>query len=249
MTEIKRINRDILRKGRSFVLSIGIHALFFVIGSLLLTFVNNAEPSSGYVEVTAIRGIPSQMTSKEKTAKDESLTAETPEKPESNESSASDKKADNERDAASGYMDMRTSGFDSTSLNQVYREKTLNLNIKYPVGWVFLDQQVRKKIDGITFWAAQGVYDPPPYIHVEVLDKYLFNESKYKHRYEFRDFTGYYNDPVEIDDQVTQLVYIRTEDDEDFSIKLIMKGREQFKAFQPVFFAMIKSFRFGNSIF
>jgi len=60
---------------------------------------------------------------------------------------------------------------------------------------------------------------------------------------------AYYNDPEELADQVSQIVYLRTSTDEDFSIKLIIKGSEAFKSFQPRFFAIIKSFKFGASIF
>lgn len=243
MQELKAADKDFLRGGGSFILSVFLHIVVFLLSAFLLSLLDNRQTlSSGYVEVTTVRGISLPEKTEEKSEegiKDENIPAETIE----------EKVKSEDNSVSAGYLDMRTSGFDSTSLNQVYRESTLNLNIKYPVGWVFLDQQVKKKIDGITFWAAQGNYDPPPYIHVEVLEKYLFNENRYKYHYDFRDFTGYYNDPVEMDNQVTQVVYIRTDDDEDFSIKLIMKGKDQFKSFQPVFFAMIKSFRFGNSLF
>lgn len=243
MPDEKAINNDLIRGGSSFILSIGIHALIFIMVSFLLTFLDIEPVSSGYVEVRTVQTTPAQVNSEktetEETVKDEKLPAETSE----------ERPIKKEEIIETGYLNMANSGFDSTSLNQVYKESTLNLKIKYPVGWVYLDQQVKKKIDGITFWAANSNFDPPPYIHVEVLEKYLFNESRYQHHQKFHDFTGYYNDPVEMDNQVTQVVYIRTGDDEDFSIKLIMNGKDQFKAFQPVFFAMIKSFKFGNSIF
>jgi len=246
---IKILNPDLLNAARSFILSLGIHALVFVLLSFLLAYVERDPVSSGYVELTALRGItaPEETEQKpEETLKEETVKEkEEPAPAETKE----EKPAPVEEAPSSGYLNMKTSGFDSTSLHQVYHETTLNLKMKYPAGWVYLDQQVKKKIDGITFWAAQSNFDPPPYIHVEVLEKYLFNESKYKYKHNFRNFTGFYNDPVEMDNQVTQVVYIRTNDDEDFSIKLIMKGQDQFKAFQPVFFAMIKSFKFGNSIF
>lgn len=241
MQAVKTFNKDIVRGGASFLLSVVIHAVVFVLLGILLTYLDNDDSlSTGYVELTAIRGLtsPPEAEKKEETAPDELSEEIVPEESKPEEKSAND-----------ASVALGIPGFDSTSLNQVYKEPTLNLKIKYPVGWVYLDQQVKKKIDGITFWAAQSNYNPPPYIHVEVLEKYLFNESRYKYKYDFRDFMGYYNDPVEMDNQVTQVVYIRTEDDEDFSIKLIMNGREQFKSFQPVFFSMIKSFRFGNSIF
>jgi len=48
---------------------------------------------------------------------------------------------------------------------------------------------------------------------------------------------------------LTQVVYIRTENDEDFKIKLMMKGEKEFKAFQPRFWAILKSFKFGKTLF
>jgi hypothetical protein len=150
---------------------------------------------------------------------------------------------------AGGYYNMNSGGFDSTGLGQVYQEPTLKVRLNYPSGWIYLDQQRKRKLDGITFWASLGDYYPPPYIHVEVVEKYVFNPDQYKYKYDFDLFTGYYNDPEEMENQVSQTIYIRTSDDEDYSIKLIMQGREAFKEFQPVFFAMVKSFRFGNSIF
>lgn len=148
-----------------------------------------------------------------------------------------------------GYYNINSGAFDSTGLSQVYQESTLKVRMKYPSGWVYLDQQRRRKLDGVTFWASMGSYNPPPYIHVEVVEKYLFNPDQYSLKYDFGRFTGYYNDPVELEGQVSQTIYIRTGDDEDYSIKLIMQGHEAFRQFQPVFFAMVRSFRFGDSLF
>lgn len=148
-----------------------------------------------------------------------------------------------------GYYNMNSGGFDSTGLSQIYQEPTLKVRLNYPAGWIYMDQQRRRKLDGITFWASVGSYNPPPYIHVEVVEKYIFNPDQYKYKYDFNRFTGYYNDPEEMENQVSQTIYIRTGDDEDYSIKLIMNGKDAFKEFQPVFFAMVKSFRFGNSLF
>ena len=138
---------------------------------------------------------------------------------------------------------------DTAGLYQVYKESTLDVSIRYPVGWTYIDQDIRDKLDGVTFWAANSVYSPPPYVHVEVKDKYLFSPKRYKYSINTDDYTAYYNDPEELSGQVSQEVYIRTGIDEDFSIKLIMKGLESFKTFQPVFFGMIKTFKFDNSLF
>jgi hypothetical protein len=140
-----------------------------------------------------------------------------------------------------------TAGLDSLGLSHIYKESTLNVEMKYPVGWIYIDQQRNKKLDGITFWAVDDSYNPPPYVHVEVVEKYLFNAAKYKYTYKFKNFEGYYNEPEEMEGQVNQQIYIRTKVDEDFIIKLIINGRDNFNKFQPVFFAMVNSFQFGNS--
>lgn len=147
------------------------------------------------------------------------------------------------------YYDISKSDADTSSLEQVYSESTLNVRMKYPRGWVFIDQNVKKKLDGVTFWLSDGVYNPPPYVHLEVKEKYLFNESRFKYSFSLGGSIAYYNDPEELENQVSQIIYIRTDSEEDYSLKLIINGKESFKRFQPVFFGMIKSFKFGTSIF
>jgi hypothetical protein len=151
--------------------------------------------------------------------------------------------------SASGYYKFTGSGNDTSGLVQVYAEKTLNVKIKYPLGWTFVDQDRSNKLDGVTFWINNGDFDPPPYIFLEVKEKYLFNPSKYKFNSKLSNSIAYYNDPEELEGQVSQVFYIRTETDEDYSLKLIIKGKDTFMAFQPIFFAMIKSFNFGKSLF
>lgn len=138
---------------------------------------------------------------------------------------------------------------DTTNLDQYYRETTLNVSIKYPRGWTFVDQNVKNKLDGVTFWAMDGIYDPPPYIHLEVKEKYYFNESKYKYKMELENCVAYYNDPEIIENYFIQNVYLRTETNEDFNLKLMMVGEQAFISFQPKFFGMIKTFDFGTSFF
>lgn len=138
---------------------------------------------------------------------------------------------------------------DTAGLYQVYKESTLDVSIRYPIGWTYIDQDVKNKLDGVTFWATDSIYSPPPYIHIEVKKKYLFNPNRYKYSIKTDDYTAYYNDPEELSGQISQEVYIRTGIDEDFSIKLIMEGGESFNTFQPVFFGMIKTFKFDNSLF
>lgn len=138
---------------------------------------------------------------------------------------------------------------DTTNLDQIYSEPTLNVSIKYPKGWTFIDQNQKNKLDGVTFWETDGLYNPPPYIHLEVVDNEMFLEKRYAYKINLEKYKAYYNDPEEMHGYLTQVVYIRTENDEDFKIKLMMKGRTEFKAFQPRFWAILKSFKFGKSLF
>lgn len=130
---------------------------------------------------------------------------------------------------------------DTTNLDLIYAEKTLNLSIKYPRGWTYIDQNKKNKLDGVTFWSLEGNYNPPPYIHLEVVEKYLFNPNKYKYKVRQFNCEWFFNDPVNIEGQISQEIYIHTENEEDFVVKLIMKGEEQFKSFQSKFFAIVKS--------
>lgn len=138
---------------------------------------------------------------------------------------------------------------DSTNLDQVYTESTLNVSIKYPKGWTFIDQNKKKKLDGVTFWASDGQYNPPPYIHLEVVSKDMFIEKRFFYKMELEKYLAYYNDPEEMQGYMTQIIYIRTGNNEDFRLKLMMKGKTEFYSFQPRFWAILKSFKFGNSFF
>jgi hypothetical protein len=149
----------------------------------------------------------------------------------------------------SGYYNFEGTGNDTSGLEQIYSENTLNVKIKYPLGWTFVDQDNHNKLDGVTFWANNGIFNPPPYIFLEVKEKYLFNPSRYKFSTKLANSVAWYNDPEELEGQVSQVFYIRTETDEDYGIKLIMTGKDTFIAFQPIFFSMIKSFNFGKSLF
>lgn len=147
------------------------------------------------------------------------------------------------------YYSFARAKADTSSLVQVYSEPTLRVRLKYPNGWTYIDQDIKNKLDGVTFWAANSNISPPPYVHLEVKDKDIFNPKRFKYKDRINDYTVYYNDPEELEEQVSQVFYFRTETDEDFSMKLIIKGRENFKIFQPQFFGMLKTFRFGNFIF
>lgn len=138
---------------------------------------------------------------------------------------------------------------DTTNLDQLYTESSLNVSIKYPKGWTFIDQNKKKKLDSVTFWANDGTYNPPPYIHLEVVDSDFFIENRFSYKLELGKNQAYYNEPEEMQGYMTQIVYIRTGEDEDFRLKLMMKGKSEFYSFQPKFWAILKSFQFGSSFF
>ncbi len=149
----------------------------------------------------------------------------------------------------SQYYSFAKANADTTSLEQVYSEPTLKVRLKYPNGWTYIYQDVKNKLDGVTFWDANSTISPPPYVHLEVKGKDIFNPKRFKYKKEMNSYTVYYNDPEELEEQVSQIFYFRTETDEDFSMKLIIKGKENFKILQPKFFGMLKTFRFGNTVF
>lgn len=138
---------------------------------------------------------------------------------------------------------------DTTNLDQLYTETSLNVKIKYPKGWAFIDQNKNKKLEGVTFWVNDGTIIPPPYLHLEVINKDMFIEKRYKYKTDFEKYIAYYNDPEELQDYLTRVIYIRTEDDQDFQLKLMIKGKKEYESFEPKFWAILKSFDFGKSLF
>jgi len=97
-----------------------------------------------------------------------------------------------EKSTAANYINFTDINADTTSLEQLYTEPTLSVKIKYPAGWTFVDQNNKNKLDGVTFWSLTNEFDPPPYIHLEVKEKYLFSKSRYSYKKEFNNFTAYY---------------------------------------------------------
>jgi len=138
---------------------------------------------------------------------------------------------------------------DTTSLDQVYHESTLDVTLHYPNGWTYIDQDVQNKLDGVTFWFTQTNISPPPYVHLEVEDKDLFDPQRYKYKTLINGYDIYFNDPQELEGQISQTIYIHTGSDEDYSLKLIIEGKSAFNSFQPIFFGMVKTFKFGKSLF
>lgn len=230
----KERNKSLLTWLRTYIFSIGIHitALVFVtvLGNLRL---QNAlvNPVFYTIEFNNLSATMDEF----ETKKDEIIEDSSPQQI-------------SEEPAVQNFI-FNDIAADTTNLDQLYRETTLNVSIKYPRGWTFVDQNVKNKLDGVTFWASDGLYNPPPYIHLEVKEKYYFNGQRYKYQVEYDNYTAYYNDPEIIENYYIQNVYLRTKTSEDFNIKLIMVGEDAFKSFQPRFFGMIKSFNFGSSFF
>ncbi len=225
----------------SLFLSVLIHFSIVLVAIVLSHIFHKDFESPGYVVLSTIKGIAStgnlsEIEKKTSNVKDEKV-----------QDSKEQFEASNEKAGINNSFLIEASGSDSSGLNQIYSEKTLNVKIRYPLGWIYIDQQKKSKLDGVTFWAGEGIFDPPPYIHLEVTDKYYFNPQKFKFSYKFKDFEGFYNEPEELEGQISQTLYIRTESDNDFTIKLIIQGRENFEKFKPVFFAMVNSFQFGSS--
>ncbi len=132
---------------------------------------------------------------------------------------------------------------DSTLLDLEYKETTLNVRMRYSEGWAFLDNNERSKLDAVTFWNPN--IPNSPWVQLKVTDKYLFRESRYKHKEELDEYIVYYNDEKELEGEVKFEVYLRTESSEDYIITYRVKGMDTFKKYKPVFMAMLKSFRFG----
>ncbi len=132
---------------------------------------------------------------------------------------------------------------DSTLLDLEYKETTLNVRMRYSEGWAFLDNNGGSKLDAVTFWNPN--IPNSPWVQLKVTDKYLFRESRYKHKEELDDYTVYYNDEEELEGEVKFEVYLRTDSSEDYIITYRVKGMDTFKKYKPVFMAMLKSFRFG----
>ena len=236
-----------LRKSYKMFLSIGMWTavIFFVLLTTLPLIYKALVPrgelttnKKKVVQITNLPEPPSIGEKKENTLKPEKKNIESLKVTES----ASDAQTNE-------ALDFFNQNADTTSLEQIYNESTLNVSIKYPIGWTFIDQNVDKKLDGVTFWSNTSDYSPPPVIHLEVRDRSLFNESKYKHNLTVDEAVIYFNDPEKLANYFSQTFYFRTESGEDFSLKLTIKGEEAFKSFIPTFYGMLKSFKFGSSWF
>jgi hypothetical protein len=215
----------------SFLLSLLFHLMLFIVAAFYISLqIQNPIINSVYLDFQ--KKDFSQRNDLEEVIKNEEKMD--PEKEIANE-------------PADAFYNFSKTEYDTSEVKQIYKESTLNVSLRYPNGWTYIDQNVKEKLDGVTFWSTQGNYEIPPYIFLEVQDKYIFNPSRYKYKLEQKGNIYYYNDPEEMEGYYTQIIYIRTESDEDYSLKLMVKGKETFNSFQPVFFSMAKSFSFGKS--
>ncbi|MCX8056660.1 MAG: hypothetical protein N3F03_03490 [Ignavibacteria bacterium] len=137
---------------------------------------------------------------------------------------------------------------DTTEIINRYEENTLQVSILYPIGWTYLDNKVKDIIDGVIFFPGENSnYDRRISVLIQVnTQKNLFNPRLYDSSFTYNKVVYYISNPQKIYEQVTQTVYIRTGSFKaDFLIKLTAPNEVEFKKFQPVFFAMVKSFSAG----
>lgn len=220
------------------------HLLLFIIAYFFADLnLKKINPNSGYVQVFTKK-------SDVETVNFEKMFKEENEKKSDTENRELIKKTEpvpnSQSNSGVNFLDQNA---DTTSLEQVYNETTLNVSMKYPNGWTFIDQNVDKKLDGVTFWASASNFNPPPYVHLEVCDRSLFNQNRYKHSLLLKDAVVYFNDSESLANYFSQTFYFRTKDKDDFSLKLTIKGEEAFKSYAPTFYGMLKSFRFDSTIF
>jgi hypothetical protein len=220
------------------------HLLLFVIAYFFTDLhLSKINPNSGYVQVFTRKGNPETINFEKNIVQQKKKKAD-------NQNLQSSKESEQlENSEPTMVINFLDENADTASLKQIYSEPTLNVTVNFPIGWTFLDQNVEKKLDGVTFWANNSNVNPPPYVHLEVCDPSLFNESRYKHNLTLRDATMYFNDPENLANYFSQTFYFRTKGNEDFSLKLTIKGEEAFKSFTPTFYGMLKSFRFSKSLF
>jgi len=228
----------------TFAASSLFHLLLFLIAYFFTDMhLNKVNPNSGYVQVFTQKSDVETINfekniNPEKEKKIDSEKAETIQESEAIQNSRST--------IPVNFIDQNA---DTASLQQIYSESTLNVSLKYPIGWTFIDQNIDKKLDGVTFWANASNFNPPPYVHLEVCDRSLFNQNRYKHSLLLKDAVVYFNDPESLANYFSQTFYFRSEEKDDFSLKLTIKGEEAFKSYAPTFYGMLKSFRFGSTIF
>lgn len=137
---------------------------------------------------------------------------------------------------------------DTTDIVNRYEENTLNVSILFPIGWMYLDNKVKDIIDGVIFIPGENSnYDKRLSVLIQVnTQKNLFNPRLYDSSFTFNRVEYYISKPQITFEQITQVIYIRTGSFKaDFIIKLTAPNEVEFRKFQPVFFAMVRSFSAG----
>ena len=137
---------------------------------------------------------------------------------------------------------------DTSATIQKYEENTLNVSILFPINWFFFDNKVKDIVDGIIFIPGENSdYNPQLSVLIQVVqDKSLFNKSYFDSSFKFNDMEFFVGKPQTVYQQVTQTIYIKTKIYKaDFQIKCTSPNESEFRKFQPVFFAMVKSFTAG----
>ncbi|MGB9663598.1 MAG: hypothetical protein ACPL25_01590 [Ignavibacteria bacterium] len=137
---------------------------------------------------------------------------------------------------------------DTTDVINRYEENTLNVTILFPAGWNYFDNRVKDIIDGVIFIPGENSnYDKRLSVLIQVnTNKNLFNPALYDSSFTYNRAQYYISKPKKTYEQVTQVIYIRTGSFKaDFIIKLTSPNESEFKKFQPVFFAMVRSFSAG----
>ncbi|WP_337865777.1 hypothetical protein [Ignavibacterium sp.] len=226
------------RKIISLISSVVLHFIFFVL--IVLSDVRSNQVSKISRQIITLESIQTDNTTKQNSPVEEENV---------NENISENSQPENvENSEEENFVTLKPEDIlnDTTNLHHIYEEKTLDLSIKYPVGWTYIDQNRKNKLDGVTFWSVEGIYNPPPYIHLEVVEKYLFNPNRYKYKVKQYNCEWYFNDPSDLEGQISQEIYIKTEEDEDFRIKLIMFGEDQFRSFQPKFFAIVNTLKWNS---
>jgi len=236
---MKKITKEYRRKIISLAISIALHLIFFAL--IIISGISSNQLPKINRQLITLESVQSENQSELKPV-EENITEDSKQLNQPTEENKSDLNN-------TVVINPEEIIADTTNLDQVYAEKTLNLSIKYPRGWTYIDQNKKNKLDGVTFWSVEGIYNPPPYIHLEVVEKYLFNPNRFKYKAKQFNCEWYFNDPINLEGQISQEIYIRTETDEDFIVKIIMVGNEQFRSFQPKFYAIVKSLDFKRGIF
>ena len=135
---------------------------------------------------------------------------------------------------------------DTSALRQIYQESTLQVSVRFPLAWSFIDQPKDNRLSGVTFIGAAGEGRVPPFIHIEVADPELFLKDRYLYSEELEDCYLYYNDPTEMEGQFEQVVYMQTGERFDFLFRLSVRDTEDFEAHRKVFYDMLGTFTYGK---